>query len=555
MSDGYRRQICLLHCLLPLPLMFAGEFSRAAERRVDAVGDPLPPEIRMRLGSTRLWHRNLDKISFSADGKKLLSLPYVDPNDKAKFKMNCLVWDVATGKLLKTLPTSKFPQVKQQYYHEKVATPDGKGVLLRAWQDVCYRDNKLGKIRWRVRVAPQVPGPGLKTANANRIAFSPDGKTAALGSNCGRIVLVDWRTGKLVKASRRQIGLYKEPFSGLYDESVGFSPDGAYMIVADALEREVVMVVCRVRTGKEAYRLKKSEVHAWTSDSKYFVRISWTTKGNDYIHLTNAATGKDLWKTKAILFPDGVWVSRDGKSVTYREGETLHVLNARDGNTERKVRLSPAGTTGRSSLAISPNRKRIVVKSTKKREMEVRNKTGGKIWSKKVPASWMSWAARFVGDYCVAVVVKENEVDSPVVHILDATTGRKLCEMLSGNRYGSPIIATSPDGKVICIRGLKEERELRSTKAGRIVYKFKPQSARRHHVRFSPDGKWCAFNTDDHTIEVRESATGKLVNKFRRTEHFLRDLSFAPNSQSIALTFNDCTVWLWDAVKNQSKTN
>ncbi|MCA9068575.1 MAG: WD40 repeat domain-containing protein, partial [Planctomycetaceae bacterium] len=344
----------------------------ADDKRVDAAGDPLPESIRMRMGSTRLWHTYLSGLRFTPDGKQLLSLGgFGEPKQ-------CMLWDVATGKHLDTKPASSFPLaissdsrwwvsyadgkihvaaglaekpihtisldkvesatitrdnktltvlttddwvyrwdlntgnelsrhqfalvdpltcadeplarispdgtllvgvlrrdwstakrplplrfwnvatgkearpslpatdnyfdcrwtadggqliVKTRYRsfviwdlktseklaawpgsnnYNPVVTPDGRSELISSYEKVAIFDLATGKYGWSQDVAPQVPGIGLKLAVVNRYAFSPDGKTAAVGSNCGRIVFIDWHTGKYVEASTRQFRFYKE---------------------------------------------------------------------------------------------------------------------------------------------------------------------------------------------------------------------------------------------------------------------------------------------------------------------------------------------------------
>lgn len=542
----------LVLSVLYVPLA-AGGIGVAAEPRVDAAGDRLPPEIRMRLGSTRLWHRNLVGLQFSSDGKQLLSKGDDALSWGAKPRVKWRVWDVATGKLLKTLPGSAYVNKSRPPYYPGLVTPDGKSRLQLAWDDLVCRDKVTKKTRWQINVAPNIPGPGLKDAAVNRVAFSPDGRTLAVGSNCGRIVLLDWRTGKYVKGSSRQVGLYKEWMYGavLEGESVSFSPDSSRLIVADAMIDDEEQVLCDANTGKELRRIKNALVLAWSPDGKRLAQTSWST-GQEFLHLTEAATGKELWKIKAS--PDEVIFSRDGKTITYRENDgNTFVLDAQTGKSLRAFRLPASMAKDASPDAISPDGTRVAVSTVKGREIQVCRIDGRTVWSRKIPKDWKSWSVQFAGNQRLAIQVRVRKVDSFIVQILDATTGRQQCEILTGERRYRAILAVAPDGRAIAVKGLEEKREIRNTTTGRVVHTFEPRLARHQELQFSPDGKWCAFNIDDHTIEVRDSATGKLVNRFHRPEHFLRDITFTPNSRTIALTFNDCTVWLWDAVQQQPK--
>src|SRR5438045_3142586 len=93
-----------------LPLLAAGA---AAQPRLDALGDPLPPGAVARLGTTRLRHEGLVGAAFHPNGKTLVSTAYGTTP--------LLFWDAATGRLVLA---PELPPLPQQQL--PVFSPDGK---------------------------------------------------------------------------------------------------------------------------------------------------------------------------------------------------------------------------------------------------------------------------------------------------------------------------------------------------------------------------------------------------------------------------------------------
>src|SRR5262249_48370645 len=150
-----------------------------APPRADAFGDPLPPRVVLRIGTTRLGHANrLDHVALTADGKSLATAAtFTDPSvcvwdtadGKRRFGQDLpprtdalgvtlsaaggrltvvvretsfdasatlLVWDVATGKELLKLPLGKWTISRRAVL---ALSPDGK-TLVVAGRDVAVVD-------------------------------------------------------------------------------------------------------------------------------------------------------------------------------------------------------------------------------------------------------------------------------------------------------------------------------------------------------------------------------------------------------------------------------
>src|SRR5438270_833796 len=114
-----------MRCLTPLPLLAlivisTGSLALADQPpRLDALGDPLPPQALLRIGTTRLGHASrLDHVALSADGKTLVTVAtFTDPS--------VCVWDASDGKrrFRQEVPTGSAAQ-------GIALSPDGKKVAL-----------------------------------------------------------------------------------------------------------------------------------------------------------------------------------------------------------------------------------------------------------------------------------------------------------------------------------------------------------------------------------------------------------------------------------------
>src|SRR5262249_23280379 len=116
--------------------------------RLDLYGDPLPPGAVARLGTMRLRHSGTSDLTFSKDGKRLISCSEWDGAVR--------VWDAASGRQLRW----------KRLASVKMLLPGGE--LAAAWYDSRTRlhDVATGEER----------GPLLNKSLGSLLTFSPDGK-------------------------------------------------------------------------------------------------------------------------------------------------------------------------------------------------------------------------------------------------------------------------------------------------------------------------------------------------------------------------------------------
>ncbi len=142
--------------------------------------------------------------AFSPDGKRLAIVSRQPMNGVS-------LWDPTTGQLLDSIPSSKF----LVDFSSLSFSPDGKILTT-----ISSSDNRVA--RWDVAASKRLPDIGVRGA-VSCWAYSPDGKTLALGCSDARVVakvvLWDLATGRERAASEEL-----SASDGM--QSLAYSPDG-----------------------------------------------------------------------------------------------------------------------------------------------------------------------------------------------------------------------------------------------------------------------------------------------------------------------------------------
>jgi WD40 repeat protein len=127
---------------------------------------------------------NIRALAFSADGGNLAGCSG-EPEDPGEV----VVWDARTRQVRWTYKIKRgMPSV--------AFSPDGKTLAVGSFTEDCYLfDADTGKLR------ATLPGHG---ESARSVAFTPDGRTLAVGSYDQTIRLWDWRAGKVTRILRGQ---------------------------------------------------------------------------------------------------------------------------------------------------------------------------------------------------------------------------------------------------------------------------------------------------------------------------------------------------------------
>ncbi|KAI1772379.1 vegetative incompatibility protein HET-E-1 [Hypoxylon cercidicola] len=384
------------------------------------------------------------------------------------------------------------------------------------------------------------------------LAFTPDGKQIASGSNFEAVRLWDVATkSKLCK------------YSGATDKmsSVAISPDG--MTVAAGSDDFTVMS-WDIKTKVLRFALK---AHSGWVNSVVFSpdgRLLASGSMDETVALWDVATGREVKRfdnqsscVNSIAFsPDGSTIATGSVDQMVRLWDVLS-------DTE-ELRVVFDGHSGCvNSVRFSPNGKRIVSGSD---DMTV------KLWDTVTGIEYLTLKGHTKKVMAVAFSIDARLIvsgsEDKTVRLWDATSGIPL-GTLRNHTSGINSVIFSPNGKLLASSSFDDEVRLWDTKTWALVGKlddfeedvnpsalaaqqpdalgtkqFKGHSSAVTRVVFSPDGQWLASGSQDATIKLWL----KGVEHWRFEGHSgaINHLTFSPDSRLVASASTDKTTRLWN---------
>ena len=342
------------------------------------------------------------------------------------------------------------------------------------------------------------------------IAFSPDGKTLASGSEGHIIRLWDVNTGQ-----------HKHTFTGHtgHVRSIAFSPDGKTLASAS---RDETIRLWDIDTRQHKHTFTGHTGHvqsiAFSPDGKTLVSASW----DEVIHLWDVNIGQRK-HTLRHIFPgykvsiSSVAFSPDGKTLASGAGN----INLWDVNTGQHKHVFRGHGHAVRSLAFSPDGRILA--------------GGGNLYS----------GTEF----------------SPSIHLWEVSTGAHIATF-SGHETSILSVAFSPDGRTLASGSIKKQTHPSGTFTEGVdpyplrlwdVATGKPKKtfAFTDDVRsvvFSPDGRTLA-NTVGKSIYLWDPVSGQ--HKYSIFRHFPGDVAFSPDGRTLASGGD--RVILWDPVTRHQK--
>ncbi len=449
----------------------------------------------------------VNSLSYAPDGKTLVS---------ASADKTVKLWDVVTGKLLKTLKGHQAEVIIV------VFSPDGKTLASGS-------DDKTVKL-WDVGT-----GKELKTLKGHQdkvfdVSYSPDGKTLASASADKTVKLWDVVTGKLLKTLK-----------GHQDRIFGviFSPEGK-TLASGSYDKTVR--IWEVINSKETPISKPLRGHG---DEVWAVAFSPDRKliasgGKDKtLRLWDGNTGKAIrtlqGHTEGV---ESVAFSPDSKQiVTGSDDKTLRLW---DGQSGKAIRTLQGHTDYVNSVAFSPNGKRIVSGSGDKTLRIWDAQTGKAIATLPGHTNWVGSVA-FSPDSKRIVSGSKDKT----LRIWDAQTGKAIATLL-GHTDAVRSVAFSPDGKRIVSGSKDKTLRIWDAETGKAIRTLPGHTEAVISVAFSPDGKRIVSGSYDNTLRLWDAETGKAIGKPLKghTDEVI-PVAFSPDGKRIVSGSTDKTLRIW----------
>jgi len=540
--------------------------------------------------------------ALSTDGK-ILAVGGVRDNSKPDAPVTAVVWDVE--KKAKRAEVT----VLQNQSANVALSPDG--TRLATWglhaepikpgtpsdpakdhtRDVQFWDAVTGQPLGRTRI----PAYGRPV-----VAFSPDGKTAAVGNGVGTVQLIDSTTGTV----QRQ--LYGRTNGGYV---LAFSPDGT-RVAAGAMDGSVQ--IWQVADGKSL----------GTTETPFGgpgvvvreIRFTGPDRAVAWSQLLSTAV---VWEVPSgkLLFPleghvggvTSVMFSAGGKEVlTGGQDGLVFRWNAATGKEVGEVPLSvlprvgrfsfipvtfgPLGTTalsggngvydlatGKPLIALPPyGDTRAMLASDQRTILTVPN----------IPFAEKAPKPMLVPVWDMVSGLKLGELDLPAGDVLavavtpdrtklvTAVTPRirpdgktelfvtawdltekckKLGEVVDGGGFGNAVLQAAPDNATVLVGTLTERFFSMELTTGKTVNEFDTNQQRVSAAPvFAPDGKTFAIGLATRIrpaggmIRIYDAATGKPIRTIKGHAGQVLCLAYSPDGKTLASGSTDCTVLLWD---------
>ena len=496
-------------------------------------------------------------LCFSPDGKVLAS-------SGDDWDSNIRLWDVQTGKLLKTLKKrTAFEDFEGRDVNSVVFSPDGRTIAsgsgngtIRLWnartgEFIKYLEghtksvnsvvfspnsNRListgedGVCLWDVNTGEYIEEVQIPAVSA---AFSPDGNTCAIGSETG-ISVRNARTFQFLKDLRENRGSEDNNFRGKDIGSIGsvaFSPDGNTIVSCGG-----------------------NNIHLWDSDTNQ--RLKTLIKHTDSVN-------------SVVFSPDGNTIASasDDRTIRLWNVNTREHIKTLMGHADsvRRVVFSSDGET----IASSSNDRTVRLWNANTGEL-IKTLTGH---IENVNTLAFSPDGNTITSGSGQLLYLGGGEDSGTcvgqeIRLWNANTG-ELLKTLIGHTSVVNSVAFSPDGNTIASgsghwwgyegkASTGEEVRLWNANTGELIKTLTGHKDVVSSVAFSPDGNyivsgdwsdWDGYlssGTWSGEIRVWDAHTGEHLKTLTGHTGGVSSLTFSPDGKVLASGRTDGTILLWD---------
>ena len=505
----------------------------------------------------------VSSITFSADGKFVLTGTDDGTHFQRTYEGNAILWDFGSAKPVRAYagpstiaaisPNSKIVVTGEYYYGSWGAKPD------EADETTIARDAVTGQTIGRFR---------LEQAGHRALAVSPDSKLVATKNGDEEAIVWDIATGKRLRSIRPGDAITHFAFSPdgtslftggscakLWNLAMGepqplfiggggsiraTSRDGKLALTADKVGAAILWDLA---TGRELQRFEELDAFHFSVPDAVFAQDgkALLISADFGTILWDVATGKVIRKFPSLTKELGSSaISPDGKFVLLGDGEgTVTIWDVATGVHKRNL---AAHLDGVSSVTFSPDSQSILTGT---------NHGAALLWGAAADhaARVLEGHAGEVANTAFSPDGRQllTAADDRWAIVWNASTGEKVHAFDDIIGYHSKM-AYSRDGKSAVTLHHDDESiaQLTSVITGEIIQRFQKHKVSARSAAINAAGTQVLVGLETGLVTLWDVASGIEIRNFDTDHEHVRTIAFSPDGKTAVTQSNDGSTMLWE---------